>query len=105
MVTASAPSTAGAALRFGGLTFKVASPEVRRGGVSVALTAIELKPLHEFAAAPGRALTRGLLLRRVRRYVWYGDTRVVDMAVQRLRAETGRERIETARGFGHRLRA
>ncbi len=36
---------------------------------------------------------------------WSGDTHVVDVQVMRLRAETGRDRIETVRGFGYKLRA
>jgi DNA-binding response OmpR family regulator len=38
-------------------------------------------------------------LRLVRR------TRVVEVEVQRLRAKTGRERVEAVRGIGYKLRA
>ncbi|GHF67307.1 hypothetical protein GCM10018790_51580 [Kitasatospora xanthocidica] len=37
--------------------------------------------------------------------LWSGDTHVVDVRVTRLRAEIGRDRIETVRGFGDKLRA
>ncbi|CAM5530276.1 hypothetical protein SCHAM137S_00033 [Streptomyces chartreusis] len=34
-----------------------------------------------------------------------GDTRVVDVHVQRLRQKIGQDRIETVRGFGYKLKA
>ncbi|NUP02229.1 MAG: response regulator transcription factor [Nonomuraea sp.] len=49
-------------------------------------------------------LSRDLLLERVWDYAWSGDTRVVDVHVQRLRSKTSRDRIETVRGFGYKLR-
>ncbi|MEU9174851.1 two-component system response regulator CseB [Streptomyces sp. NPDC048420] len=88
---------------FGDLEFCPTTLEVRRGGSPLALTTTELKLLREFAGAPGIVLTRDLLLERVWDYAWSGDTRVVDVHVQRLRAKIGRERIETVRGFGYRL--
>ncbi|KOU57035.1 transcriptional regulator [Streptomyces sp. MMG1533] len=103
-VTVPAPPAAGPALCFGDVTFDAASLEVLRNGVPLSLTTIELKLLREFAAAPGTVLTRDLLLERVWDYAWSGDTRVVDVSVQRLRAKVGRERIETVRGFGYKLR-
>lgn len=103
-LTVPEPPAAGPALRFGDLTFETASLEVRRDGTPVSLTTVELKLLREFAASPGTVLTRDLLLERVWDYAWSGDTRVVDVSVQRLRAKIGRERIETVRGFGYKLR-
>ncbi|WP_405846589.1 response regulator [Streptomyces sp. NBC_01518] len=91
-------------LGFGDLTFCPVSLEVRRDGRVLTLTTTELKLLREFAASPGRVLTRDLLLERVWDYAWSGDTRVVDVAVQRLRAKIGRERVETVRGVGYKLR-
>ena len=99
-----APPAADPALRFGDVAFDAASLEVWRHGVPLSLTTIELKLLREFAAAPGMVLTRDLLLDRVWDYAWSGDTRVVDVSVQRLRAKIGRELIETVRGFGYKLR-
>ncbi|MET8978296.1 two-component system response regulator CseB [Streptomyces sp. NPDC004539] len=93
-----------ARLRFGDLEFCPASLTVERGGEPLALTATELRLLGEFAAAPGSVLSRDLLLERVWDYAWSGDTRVVDVHVQRLRAKIGRDRIETVRGFGYKLR-
>ncbi|MER5452744.1 two-component system response regulator CseB [Streptomyces sp. NPDC002766] len=90
-------------LRFGDLVFDPVSLEVHRDGQPLALTTTELRLLLEFAASPGTVLTRDVLLERVWNYGWSGDTRVVDVHVQRLRAKIGRERIETVRGFGYKL--
>jgi DNA-binding response OmpR family regulator len=91
-------------LRFGDLTFCPVSLEVRRDGRHLTLTAMELKLMREFAASPGTVLTRDLLLERVWDYAWSGDTRVVDVCVQRLRAKIGPESVETVRGVGYKLR-
>ncbi|MFI1444051.1 two-component system response regulator CseB [Streptomyces fructofermentans] len=79
--------------------------EVRRGGAQVALTPTEMRLLLEFSAAPGTVLSRDRLLERVWDYGWGGDTRVVDVHVQRLRTKIGPDRIETVRGFGYKLKA
>nr|WP_223244941.1 two-component system response regulator CseB [Streptomyces sp. CBMA156] len=106
---ASAPASspdgaAGEVLSFGDLTVDTAGMEVSVGGRPVALTPTELKLLLEFAAHPGVVLERHTLLRNVWEYGWDGDSRVVDLCVQRLRRKLGRERIETVRGFGYKLR-
>jgi len=93
------------AQHFGDLAFCPVTLDVRRDGRLLTLTTTELKLLREFTASPGTVLTRDLLLDRVWDYAWSGDTRVVDVHVQRLRAKIGRERIETVRGFGYKLRA
>lgn len=77
---------------------------MERDGKPLALTTTELRLLSELVAAPGTVLSRDLLLERVWDYAWSGDTRVVDVHVQRLRTKIGRERIETVRGFGYKLR-
>ncbi|MER6284417.1 two-component system response regulator CseB [Streptomyces sviceus] len=97
------PSARPIPLCFGDLAFCPVTLEVRRDDRPLTLTTTELKLLREFTAAAGTVLTRDLLLERVWDYAWSGDTRVVDVHVQRLRAKIGRERIETVRGFGYRL--
>lgn len=92
------------ALRFGDLEYCANSLEVRKNGELVRLTTMELKLLREFAASPGMVLTRNILLERVWGHTWSGDTNVVDVQVMRLRAKIGRDRIETVRGFGYKLR-
>lgn len=91
-------------LEFGDLRIDTAGMEVFLAGRPVALTPTELKLLLEFAAHPGIVLERHTLLRDVWEYGWDGDSRVVDLCVQRLRRKIGRDRIETVRGFGYKFR-
>ncbi|MBB1254276.1 response regulator transcription factor [Streptomyces sp. OF3] len=95
---------ASAILTFGDLEIDTEGMEVRRAGEPVALTPTEMRLLLEFSSAPGTVLTRDQLLERVWDYGWGGDTRVVDVHVQRLRAKVGQQRIETVRGFGYKLK-
>jgi DNA-binding response OmpR family regulator len=94
----------GGTLRFGDLEVDTDGIQVRRAGEPVALTPTEMRLLLEFSAAPGTVLSRDRLLTGVWDYVWGGDTRVVDVHVQRLRGKIGQDRIETVRGFGYKLR-
>ena len=57
----------------------------------------------ELGRNAGIVLNRDALLERVWDYRWSGDTRLVDVHVQRLRAKIGAERIETVRGVGYKL--
>jgi DNA-binding response OmpR family regulator len=95
----------GTLLSFGDIAIDPEGLEVTREGERIALTPTELRLLLEFAAAPGTVLSRDRLLARVWDYEWGGDTRVVDVHVQRLRVKVGQDRIETVRGFGYKLRA
>ncbi|MGW3248398.1 two-component system response regulator CseB [Streptomyces sp. NPDC001070] len=104
VAAAGEPPTGTGVLTFGDLEVDPEGMEVRRGGERLALTPTEMRLLLEFSAAPGTVLSRDRLLERVWDYDWGGDTRVVDVHVQRLRAKIGQERIETVRGFGYKLR-
>jgi DNA-binding response OmpR family regulator len=95
----------GGVLTFGDLEVDTEGMEVRRSGQPVALTPTEMRLLLEFSSAPGTVLSRDKLLERVWDYGWGGDTRVVDVHVQRLRQKIGQDRIETVRGFGYKLKA
>ncbi|MFJ9826529.1 two-component system response regulator CseB [Streptomyces sp. NPDC101160] len=97
-------AAAGGVLAFGDLEVDTEGMEVRRAGVPVALTPTEMRLLLEFSSAPGTVLSRDKLLERVWDYGWGGDTRVVDVHVQRLRTKIGQDRIETVRGFGYKLK-
>ncbi|HEX9376689.1 MAG TPA: response regulator transcription factor [Actinomycetota bacterium] len=79
-----------------------------RGGRPLDLTATEFRLLLELARHPGRVLTREILLARVWNYDYLGDSRLVDVAVQRLRAKVEPDpanptTIRTIRGVGYRL--
>ncbi|MER5932638.1 two-component system response regulator CseB [Streptomyces sp. NPDC002054] len=91
-------------LSFGDLEVDTEGMEVHKSGNPVALTPTEMRLLLEFSSAPGTVLSRDRLLERVWDYDWGGDTRVVDVHVQRLRTKIGQDRIETVRGFGYKLK-
>jgi DNA-binding response OmpR family regulator len=93
-----------ARLVFGDLVIDTGGLEVFLAGQPVDLAPTELRLLLEFAASPGIVLDRQTLLRNVWDYGWDGDSRVVDLCVQRLRKKIGSERVETVRGFGYKLR-
>jgi two-component system response regulator MtrA len=80
----------------------------RRHGEELNLTATEFKLLLELARRPGQVFTRELLLERVWNYEYLGDSRLVDVAVQRLRAKVEDDpkeprMIKTVRGVGYRF--
>jgi two-component system response regulator MtrA len=80
----------------------------RRAGRELVLTATEFRLLAELARRPGQVFTRELLLELVWGYDFLGDSRLVDVAVQRLRAKLdgGADLpplITTVRGVGYRL--
>ncbi|MEV6419967.1 two-component system response regulator CseB [Streptomyces sp. NPDC051662] len=100
----SRPADADGLLTFRDLSVDTRGLVVRVDGRPLALTPTELRLLLEFVAAPGIALQRQTLLRKVWEYGWDGDIRVVDLAVQRLRKKIGADHIETVRGFGYKFR-
>jgi two-component system response regulator MtrA len=95
-------------LRFGDLEIDEAGFRARREGRDLGLSATEFKLLCELAGRPGQVFTRDLLLDLVWGYEFLGDSRLVDVAVQRLRAKVeadpGRPAlITTVRGVGYRF--
>jgi DNA-binding response OmpR family regulator len=96
--------TGGGPLSFGEVEIDPDGVQVRRAGRPVALTPTEMRLLLRFAESPGTVLTREVLLDSVWDYQGGGDTRLVDVHVQRLRNKIGTARIETVRGFGYKLR-
>ena len=74
------------------------------------MTATEFRLLLELARRPKQVFTRELLLELVWNYDYLGDSRLVDAAVQRLRAKVEDDpkqpaRIKTVRGVGYRFGA
>ena len=79
-----------------------------RNGAEVNLTTTEFKLLNEFARSAGRVMSREVLLETVWGYEYLGDSRIVDMAVKRLRSKieddpSNPRLIQTVRGVGYRL--
>ena len=97
-----------AVMRAGDLEIDPAGYRVRRNGEEIALTATEFKLLVELARRPGQVFTRELLLELVWNYGYLGDSRLVDVAVQRLRSKIEDDPahprfVKTVRGVGYRL--
>jgi DNA-binding response OmpR family regulator len=95
-------------LRFGDLAIDPAGMTVTQGGVDLRLTPTELRLLLELARRPGQVFTRVLLLERVWDYSYLGDSRLVDVCVQRLRSKVEADPshptlIQTVRGVGYKL--
>jgi two-component system, OmpR family, response regulator MtrA len=95
-------------LRLGDLEIDPVGFRVTRGDAELQLTATEFRLLLELARRPGQVFTRELLLERVWGYSYLGDSRLVDIAVRRVRAKIEAEPrdprlITTVRGVGYRL--
>ncbi|MDW8325345.1 MAG: response regulator transcription factor [Anaerolineales bacterium] len=83
---------------------------VRVAGVDVELTPKEFELLHFLLRHPGQVLGRETLLREVWGHTFEGDSRTVDVHIQRLRSKiesdpAAPQLIQTVRGFGYRLAA
>lgn len=104
----SVPDDSGAVMHFGSLEIDGAAFRVTNEGRPVDLSVTEFRLLLELARHPDRVLTREDLVERVWGYAYLGDSRLVDMAVKRLRSKIGddpREQryITTVRGVGYRF--
>jgi DNA-binding response OmpR family regulator len=81
---------------------------VRRDGVKVDLTRTEFRLLCELAGHRGKVLSREQLLERVWGYDYFGDTRLVDAHIRRLRTKVEANTanpalIVTMRGMGYKF--
>ncbi|RQX15054.1 DNA-binding response regulator [Micromonospora ureilytica] len=104
-VNVPAPSTV---IEVDGLEIDPGAFVVRQHGREVALTSTEFRLLLELARRPGQVFTRQLLLELVWNHDFLGDSRLVDVAVQRLRAKIEDDPaqprlIRTVRGAGYKL--
>jgi DNA-binding response OmpR family regulator len=95
-------------LRFGELVIDPGGMAVTLRGVDLRLTPTELRLLLELARRPGQVFTRALLLERVWDYSYLGDSRLVDVCVQRLRGKVEDDPahpnlVQTVRGVGYKL--
>ena len=93
-------------LGIGDLAIDIAGRTVTRGGADIPLTRTEFDLLIELVRHAGQVLSRDVLLDRVWGYDYLGDSRLVDVAIQRLRAKVERdpaapELIQTVRGAGY----
>ncbi|MDD5455581.1 MAG: response regulator [Candidatus Margulisbacteria bacterium] len=96
-------------LYFEGLSININNHDVVLNNNELHLTKIEFDLLLTMARQPRRVFTRGQLLYQVWGHDFYGDDRVVDVHIRRLRAKleqlTDREYVQTVRGIGYRFNA
>ncbi|MEU5685892.1 DNA-binding response regulator [Streptomyces venezuelae] len=81
---------------------------VSKAGRELSLAPSELKLLLFLSAAPGQVFSRQHLLEQVWEHSFYGDARLVDACVMRLRGKVEDDPrrpvyIQTVRGFGYRF--
>jgi len=100
------PDDDAAQLRLGPLLIDIAGRTVTRDGRDIPLTRTEFDLLVDLARHAGQVLARDTLLDRIWGYDYLGDSRLVDVAVGRLRAKVetdpaAPELILTVRGAGY----
>ncbi len=99
-------STPHARISLGDLEIVPDEGKVSRGGEEVHLTKTEFRLLCELADNPGKVFSREALLDKVWGYDYFGDGRLVDVHIRRLRTKVeadpaNPELILTARGTGY----
>ena len=99
-----------AKLVFGNLEIVPEEGKVLREGTELHLTKTEFRLLCELAQNPGRVFSRESLLDKVWGYDYFGDGRLVDVHVRRLRTKVevdpaNPRHVVTVRGLGYRLQS
>ncbi|WP_101652968.1 response regulator transcription factor [Brevibacterium ihuae] len=89
--------------QLGSLVLDTGRLTVMVDGAEVHLTPTELRVLLLLTEEPGHVYSREKIAYTVWGYEWAGDSRVVDVHIQRLRKKIGARMIETVRGFGYRF--
>lgn len=97
-------------LVFGDLEIIPDEGKVLRDGTELGLTKTEFRLLCELAQNPGRVFSREQLLDDVWGYGYFGDGRLVDVHIRRLRTKVEKDpanprHVVTVRGLGYRLQA
>jgi len=95
-------------VRIGDLEIAPEQGVVKRGGEEVHLTKTEFRLLCELASSPGKVFSRESLLEKVWGYGYFGDGRLVDVHVRRLRTKVEIDaahprHVVTVRGMGYKL--
>lgn len=95
-------------ITFGDVEIRPEEGTVRRGDQDVHCTRTEFRLLCELASSPGKVMSREHLLDRVWGYDYFGDGRLVDVHIRRLRTKVEDDpanprHILTVRGMGYKL--
>ncbi|GLI57181.1 DNA-binding response regulator [Propionigenium maris DSM 9537] len=97
------PSESKDELSFGNIVINEKQFKVFIDGEDIELTKKEFEMFKYLTENKGNVLTREQILNRVWGYDYYGDFRVVDNHVKRLRKKLKADYIETVRGVGYRF--
>jgi len=97
-----------AAIVVGDIEILPEAASVSKRGEPVHLTKTELRLLSTMAARPNQVFTREVLLDRVWEYDYFGDSRLVDVHIRRLRAKIEDDPhepqiVQTVRGIGYKV--
>jgi DNA-binding response OmpR family regulator len=97
-------------LTFGELEIVPEQGRVTLAGDDLHLTKTEFRLLVELASSPGRVFSREVLLERVWGYDYFGDGRLVDVHIRRLRTKIESDpanprHVVTVRGLGYKLQS
>ena len=94
-------------LEMGGLTMDLGSREVRVNNQPVSLTKKEFELLEYRLRNPQIVLSRDYILNEIWDFDYYGDTRIVDVHIFKLRSKLSGSgvRISSLRGVGYKLEA
>ena len=100
------PSDSGAMLRSGPFTLSARNRTLQKNGVKVKLTQVEFTIVRLFMENPDRALSREEILRKVWGEDYFGDLKIVDVNIRRLRIKIEDDTanpafITTVWGFGY----
>ena len=94
-------------IKFRDLDINLDAHEVKLKGESIKITPKEMKILYMLASSPGSIFNREHILSEVWGYDYFGDTRVVDTQIKRLRKKLQRDdlswEIRSVYGVGYKL--
>ena len=94
-------------IKFRDLDINLDTHEVKLKGESIKITPKEMKILYMLASSPGSIFNRDHILSEVWGYDYFGDTRVVDTQIKRLRKKLQRDdlswEIRSVYGVGYKL--
>ena len=95
-------------LRVGSLEIRPEEGIAKRGEETLSLTRTEFRLLTTLASKPGRVFSREQLLSEVWGYDYFGDARLVDVHIRRLRTKVEGDPhnpavIQTVRGMGYKV--
>ncbi|HVE91569.1 MAG TPA: response regulator transcription factor [Actinomycetota bacterium] len=95
-------------LHLGPLEIRPDEGVVLKNGASLPLTRTEFRLLCTLASRPSRVFSRELLLEEVWGYDYFGDARLVDVHIRRLRSKVEDDPahpvlVQTVRGMGYKL--